>query len=76
VEPNEKLSADQVLDRLAESLHFSTERFDPFSATGKDWSVLQNVEKEFYRACVRELFCDKRAITAFLLASGTIPTAM
>jgi hypothetical protein len=31
------------------------------SAAGYEWRDLENTEKEFYRACVRELFCDRRA---------------
>lgn len=71
----EKNSTSEALERLAENLHFSIERFAPLSATGEHWCDLESTEKEFYRACVRELFCDKRAITALLLDSGTVPTA-
>src|ERR1700737_2505124 len=67
-------SLSASLERLAENLHFSMERFAPDTADGRSWSELAPYEKEFYRACVRELLLDRRSITSFLLESGTMPT--
>jgi hypothetical protein len=77
--PREDYSGDltpaSALERLAENLHFSMERFDPSSATLEDWGDLAPPEKLFYFACVRELLRDNRAITVALLGSETFPTA-
>ena len=65
----------EAIEQLASNLYWSGERFAPLSASGEDWSEISNHEREFYRACVRELLRDRRAMTVVLLASETFPTA-
>lgn len=50
-----RLNASSV-DRLARHLHFTMERLDP--SEDQEWSRLTEVQRDFYRECVREIFWE------------------
>lgn len=62
------MDKETAIDRLAEHLHFTMERFDP-SDDGV-WSALPPYRQEFYRACVRELTIRRDLLAVVLDLDG------
>lgn len=54
---------EEAEEALAKRLHFTQERFDP---SGESWEALADYEREFYRACVRELMLERDLVLAAL----------
>jgi hypothetical protein len=46
----------RALECLSERLHLAMERLDP--TPKPDWKTLTEEDKEFYRQCIKTLFCD------------------
>lgn len=55
---NANISREEAIDRLAQHLHLTMERFDP-SEDEDEWASLSSKQKEFYRACIRELLIKR-----------------
>lgn len=54
-----------AVDRLAYRLHWTMERFDP-SDVEENWDSLTEVQREFYRAVVREVLLEREHVLAAL----------
>lgn len=64
----EELSRDAravAFERLARHLHFTMERFDP-SEEEECWEALNEVRREFYRACLREVLLERELVLTAL----------
>lgn len=52
------------IDGLAERLHWKMEHLDP--SEGPEWGGLSDRDKEFYRACIRALLCERSLLEGAL----------
>ena len=63
------LPQTEIVETLAKRLHQTMERLDP--SEQEDWSGLRELEREFYRSCVRDLLLEEKAIRDYLGLPGT-----
>ena len=55
---------EEAEEALAKRLHFTMERFDPSGS--ESWELLMPIEREFYRACIRELMIERHLVVTAL----------
>jgi hypothetical protein len=65
------LDRESAIELLAQHLHWTMERFDP--SEDETWEGMTEVQREFFRACVRELLCE-RELVSVALSYRTSPT--
>ena len=58
------ITREVAIERLAQRLHFASERFDP--SDEPSWEHLREIQREFHRACVRELLHEKELLLVAL----------
>ena len=62
-------SREVALDRLARRLHETMERLDPTDDPA--WDAMPELNKEFYRQCIKSIVYELVALTAEVPATTT-----